>query len=261
MALMQIGNVDLNVRQWGQGEPLVLIHGLGANASLWVHQVRPFAERYRVIALDLRGFGRSSKPPNAEDYSIELMTDDVIGVCRELDLPAVHFLGVSMGGFIAQTIALKAPDLVRSVMLCHTGFELGIPEDVMTERLEALKKDSMDKYAGLVASQALAQPADPFVEEWLREMIADNELEPYVHVLAGALAVFDLTDRVHEIRCPTIVVSGSEDRVIPPEKGQALSERIEGSEYHLIDGVGHIGYAEKPEAFNRVISGFLSRQD
>jgi 3-oxoadipate enol-lactonase len=260
MALMQIGHVEINVRQWGRGEPLVLVHGLGANAGLWIHQVRPFSERYRVIALDLRGFGRSSKPPDAKDYSIDLMTDDVIGVCRALDLPAIHFLGSSMGGFIGQTIALEAPELVRSVMLCHTGAELGIPPDVMAERLQALNQISMDEYAGLVASQALAQPPDPIVDEWLREMIAGNAREPYVHVLAGALASFDMTERVHAIRCPAIVVAGSDDRVIPPEKGKALSERIEGCEYHLIDGVGHIGYAEKPDAFNRIILEFLSRQ-
>ena len=261
MALMRIGSVEVNVRQWGQGEPLVLVHGLGANASLWVNQVRPFAAHFRVIAVDLRGFGRSSKPPHAEDYSIDLMTDDVIGVCRTLKRPSIHFLGSSMGGFIGQAIALKAPDLIRSVMLCHTGSELGIPQEVMAERLEALANISMDEYAGLVASQALAQPPDPVVEEWLREMIADNEREPYVHVLSGALAVFDLTDQVHEIRCPAMVVAGSDDRVIPPEKGKALSQAIEGCEYHLIDGVGHIGYAEKPEAFNRIILDFLSRQD
>ena len=261
MALMQIGNVEINVRQWGQGEPLVLVHGLGANASLWMHQVRPFSERYRVIAVDLRGFGRSSKPLDAEDYSIELMTDDVIGVCRSLDLSSIHFLGVSMGGYIGQMIALKAPELVQSVMLCHTGAQRSIPADVLAKRMEALEKMSMDEYAGLVASQALAQPPDPIVEEWLREMIADNERVPYVHVLGGALAAFDLSDQVHEIRCPTIVVSGGDDRVIPPEEGKALSKLIKGSEYHLIDGVGHIGYAEKPEPFNHAILDFLSRQN
>ena len=261
MALMQIGDVEINVRQWGEGEPLVMVHGLGANSSLWAHQVKPFSERFRVIALDLRGFGRSSKPPHAGDYSIELMTDDVIGVCQALDLLSVHFLGASMGGFIAQTIALKAPDLIRSVMLCHTGSEQAIPADVLAERLEALEKISMDEYAGLVASQALAQPPDPIIEEWLREMIADNDRVPYVHVLATALAGFDVSDKVHAIRCPAIVVAGSDDRVIPPEKGKALSERIQGCEYHLVEGVGHIGYAEKPEAFNRIILEFLSRQD
>ena len=261
MALMQIGNVEINVRQWGQGEPLVLVHGLGANSSLWVHQVRPFSDRFRVIALDLRGFGRSSKPMHAEDYSIDLMTDDVIGVCHALELTSIHFLGTSMGGFIGQTIALKAPDLVRSVMLCHTGSENAIPEDVLAERLEALEKISMDEYAGLVASQALSQPPDPLIEEWLREMIADNERVPYVHVLASALPGFDVSAKVHEIRCPAVVVAGGDDRVIPPEKGKALSERIQGCGYHLIEGVGHIGYAEKPDAFNRIILDFLSRQD
>jgi len=260
MALMQIGNVQINVRQWGSGEPLVLVHGLGANSSLWVHQVPSFSKRFRVIALDLRGFGRSSKPLKREDYSIDLMADDVIGVCRDLGLTSVNLLGTSMGGFIGQTVALKEPDLIRSVMLCHTGSQHAIPQEVLTGRLEALETISMDEYAALVSSQALAQPSDPFVDEWLREMIASNERTAYLHVLAGALAEFDVSDKIHEIRCPSIVVAGAEDRVIPPEKGKLLSSLIRGCEYHLVEGVGHIGYAEDPATFNRIILDFLSGQ-
>lgn len=261
MALMQIGEIEINVREWGAGEPLVLVHGLGANSSLWVHQVQPFSQRFRVIALDLRGFGRSSKPIKREDYSVDLMADDVIGVCHELGLSSVNLLGTSMGGFIGQTIALREPDLIRSVMLCHTGSQHAIPQEVLVERLEALETISMDAYATLVASQALAQPADPFVEEWLRDMIASNERAPYVHVLAGALAEFDVSDQVHEIRCPAIVVAGGEDRVIPPEKGKVLSGLIDGCDYHMVEGVGHIGYAENPATFNDIILDFLSSQN
>ena len=257
MALIAAGDIEVNVRQWGSGEPLLLVHGLGANSNLWCHQIRPLAARYHVLALDLRGFGRSSKPHDRQSYSIDIMADDIAAVCNALDLPAIHYLGVSMGGFIGQAFALRHPARCRSLILGHTAAEFGIPAEVMSTRMEALSQVSMDEYAKLVAAQALAQPPDAVVDEWLREMIAGNDREAYRHVLAGALAAFDVTARLGEIHCPTLVVCGSEDRVIPPDKGAALARGIRGATHVQLDGVGHIGYAEKPEAFNPLVLDFL----
>ncbi|MFT4562142.1 MAG: 3-oxoadipate enol-lactonase [Gammaproteobacteria bacterium] len=259
MSLIRVGGIDLNVRQWGRGEPLVLIHGLGTNSSLWVHQLREFSERYHVVAIDLRGFGRSAKPAGRENYSIELMAEDVVGVCAALRLESINYLGSSMGGFIGQELALKAPQLCRRLILAHTASEFAIPADVMATRLNALDETSMDDYAALVVKQALAQPPDEMLAEWLSEMIADNQLEAYKHVLAGALADFNLSDHIHKICCPTLVIAGSDDRVLPPAGGRRIAEQIMGSEFHLVDGVGHIGYAEKPAIFNRLVLDFLSR--
>ncbi|MFT4582848.1 MAG: 3-oxoadipate enol-lactonase [Gammaproteobacteria bacterium] len=259
MALIHLDDIDINVRQWGRGDPLILIHGLGTNSGLWIHQVREFSEHYRVVALDLRGFGRSAKPEGRENYSIEIMAQDVIGICASLGLESINYLGSSMGGFIGQELALRAPQLCRRIILAHTASEFAIPEDVMAARLKALDETTMDAYAALVVKQALAQPPDPIVEEWLSEMIADNQLEAYKHVLAGALADFNLSDRIHKIRCPTLVIAGSDDRVLPPAGGRQIADQIIGSEFHLVDGVGHIGYAEKPAIFNQLVLDFLSR--
>ena len=259
MALMQIGDVDINVRQWGRGEPLILIHGLGTSGSLWVHQVREFSEHYHVVALDLRGFGRSSKPEGRANYSIEIMARDVIDVCETLGFKSINYLGSSMGGFIGQELALKAPQLCRRIILAHTASEFAIPKDVMAARLKALDETSMDDYAALVVKQALAQPPEPILEEWLSEMIANNQLEAYKHVLAGALADFNLSDHIHKIRCPTLVIAGSDDQVLPPAGGRQIADQIAGAEFHLVDGVGHIGYAEKPAVFNQLVLDFLRR--
>ena len=89
-------------------------------------------------------------------------------------------------------------------------------------------------------------------------MIADNDREAYMHVFAGALANFDLSKKIHAISCPTLVIPGSDDRVLPPAGGRKIADLIRGSEFHLIDGVGHIGYAEKPKTFNRLVVDFLA---
>ena len=260
MTVMQIGDVEINVRQWGSGDTVFLVHGLGTNSGLWINQIPVLSPHYHVVAIDLRGFGRSGKPQARDAYSIEQMADDVIGVCKALDISSIHYLGVSMGGFIGQTVALKAPDLCRSLILGHTACEFGIPAEILEVRMAALDSTSMDEYAKLVAAQALAQPPEPILEEWLCEMIADNDLTAYKHVLAGARAEFDVSDRVGSIQQPTLIIAGSDDRVIPPEKGASLNERMPNSSYVLVDGVGHIGYAEKPAIFNQHVTTFLAQQ-
>jgi 3-oxoadipate enol-lactonase len=258
MALMHIGDIDINVRQWGEGEPLLMVHGLGMHGGLWINQVRVFSERYRMIAIDLRGFGRSSKPAGREHYSIELMARDVIGVCDALSLDSITYLGTSMGGFIGQQLALIAPGLCARLILAHTAPDFAIPPEVMAARMQALDEISMDEYAALVAAQALAQPPDPIIDEWLREFVANNDRDAYKHVLAGALAEFDLAAQIGAINCPTLVIAGSDDRVLPPEGGRKLANLIPNAEFHLVEGVGHIGYAEKPEIFNALVMEFLS---
>ena len=257
MTLMRVGDIDINVRQWGAGKPLLLVHGLGTNASLWVNQVDEFSRNFLVVAVDLRGFGRSSKPVSREAYSIELMANDVIGVCEALGFESINFLGSSMGGFIGQQIALSAPQLIDRLILAHTACEFAIPADVMADRLKALDETSMDDYAALVLKQALAQPPDPILAEWLGEMIADNQLDAYKHVLAGALADFNLANDIEKITRPTLVIAGSDDRVLPPEGGRKIAKQIPNARFHIIDGVGHIGYAEKPVEFNQMVLEFL----
>ena len=259
MPLMSIDGLDLNVRQWGSGEPLVLVHGLGTRSGLWFNQVPVLAQHFHVVAVDLRGFGRSQKPQDAAAYSIELMARDIRGVCRALGLDTINFLGVSMGGFIGQQLALDYPDLCTRLVLGQTACEFAIPPDVMTARLEALDQTSMDAYAELVAAQALAQPCDPLIEEWLREMIADNDRTAYKHTLAGALAAFDLSAHISTIKSPTLVIAGSDDRVLPPEGGRKIAELIPDAQFELIEGVGHLGYVEKPDVFNRAVMSFLNQ--
>lgn len=257
MALVQVTNGALNVRRWGAGEPLLLVHGLGASSDLWVAQLRAFADRHEVIAIDVRGFGRS--PAGELDFTLDDIIDDLLELCRRLEFDRIHFLGSSMGGFIGQKLALAAPDLCQSLILCHTASQTGIPPEIIDSRLKAIRSMTMDDFAAMVAGQALAQPADPFILEWLQEMVAKNDRELYIHYLGTVLRQFDVTDRVAEIRVPTLIISGSEDRVIPPAFGAALHDLIPHSRHHLMCGVGHLGYAEKPDEFNGLVLDFLNQ--
>ena len=250
---------EIHFEEWGEGKPLLLVHGLGMSAHLWVHQVEAFAAHYRLIAVDLRGFGRSSKPRTPGSYAIEALARDVAAVARALELESPHFLGTSMGGFVGQALALAEPGLCRSFVLCHTGSRMSIPPDVLAARVESLQKEPLSEYAKLVVAQALAPGASPELRRWLAEQIEANDAHAYAQVLTEGLRDFDVTERVAAIETPALVLVGALDRVIPPREGRALAARLPEARLVEIEDVGHLSYAERPEAFNAAVLGFLAR--
>lgn len=256
--LRTVNGVRLNVRQWGEGKPLLLVHGLGASADLWSNQVWEFSKERRVIALDLRGFGRSEKPADADSYRIEKFADDIIVLAQQLGLQKVDYLGTSMGGFIGLVAAAKKPALWDRLILCHTSAWMAIPKDILDSRLKALHDLEMDDYGALVAEQALGPNAHSVVLEWLAETIARNDHEAYRRVLTEGLAHFDFREEVKSIRQRTLVVVGECDRVIPPEHGAQLAEDLPSSKLVSIPDVGHLSYVERPETFNHAVLEFLS---
>jgi 3-oxoadipate enol-lactonase len=257
MPVVDAGEVRIHLREWGGGDPLVLLHGLGMSSELWVHQEKDLGARRRCLALDLRGFGRSSRPEGPGAYAIERMAEDLRRVADARGLARFDLLGTSMGGFVALAFALAEPQRCRSLVLCHTAARMSMPADVVASRLKVLREEPMRTYAALVAEQALAPGASPELRAWVTELIAANDPRAYGQVLAEGLTGFDVGARVAEIRVPTLVVVGECDRVIPPEGGRELARRIPGARLAELKGVGHLGYAEDPAAFNAAVLGFL----
>lgn len=258
---IRVGGVTLRVREWGDGVPLLMAHGLGMRSELWVHQVEPFSRAHRVIAVDLRGFGESDRPTAPGAYAIERFAEDLFGLAHDLGVSRMHFLGTSMGGFVGQALALLGPELLSSLILCHTACRMSIPADILEARVAALRVSPMADYGRMVASQALAPGAEPALHDWLTDLVARNDREAYTRVLVEGLSRFNLCSDAGRIRVPTLVVVGELDRIIPPEGGRELAKRIPGAELAELRGVGHIGYAERPEAFNDVVLGFLRKRE
>ncbi|RIL07356.1 MAG: hypothetical protein DCC71_03330 [Proteobacteria bacterium] len=251
------GDVGIHVSQWGAGPPLVLLHGLGTSSALWKHQIGPLGAHLRLVALDLRGFGRSSRPTAPGAYAIAEMAADVVAVLDQLGLERAHLLGASMGGFVAQVVATLHPARVDRLVLAQTSARMTIPRDIVESRIAVLRRDPMERYAELVAAQALAQPADPAVQRWLVGILARNDARAYEQVLVEGLGRFDWTDRCREIEAPALVVVGGRDLVIPPEGGRDLARRLPHAALVELPNVGHIGYAEDPSAFNASVLRFL----
>lgn len=258
---VRAGDVTLRIQEWGEGPPLVLVHGLGMSSDLWWAQAEAFGRVRRVIAIDLRGFGESDKPTTDGAYRIERNAEDLRALLDALGLARVDLLGTSMGGFVGQAFALLAPERLSRLILCHTASRMSIPPEILEARTTTLRTGSMEEYGRMVAEQALAPGADPVLRDWLAGVVVRNDREAYRRVLVEGLSSFDLTPRVPEIRTPTLVVVGELDRVIPAAAGRELAATIPGAELVEISGVGHLGYCERPDAFNDPVLEFLRRTD
>lgn len=259
--IIDTGGAEIFVHEEGAGPPLLLIHGLGMSGALWLNQMPAFAPHFRTVAVDLRGFGRSSKPHHADAYAIDVLARDIAYVIHRLGLNGCHVLGTSMGGFVAQSLALAHPEICRSLILCHTAPRMAIPLDVLEKRVAALGKMAMEEYAALVIEQALGPGASSDVRAWIAAMIAANDKRAYQQVLTEGLRDFDASARLHCLRLPTLVITGELDQVLPPAGGRELAQLIPGARLLEISGVGHLGYVEDPSAFNAAVLTFLRQAD
>ncbi len=244
----------------GAGFPLVLIHGLGYARWGWEPVANALAERYEIILIDNRGIGESDAPPGV--YSAAEMAEDVVRVLDEAGLEKAHVVGTSLGGMIAQELALTKPERVgKLVLVCTTpGGENAAPMPGKTVRLLArapmLEREvAMRKFVG----NALASdPPDAIVERILAHRLeTDQPLSAWLSQAAAGMT-FDAWDRLPEVRMPTLVLHGTADVVVDPANAELLAARIPGAQLELFPGCGHLLFWEEPERFVEVVERFLS---
>jgi 3-oxoadipate enol-lactonase len=245
----------------GQGDPVLMIMGLGWASALW-HRSRPvLSARYRTIVFDNRGVGRSDVPPGP--YPIPLMAADAAAVLDSSGVKSAHVFGMSMGGMIAQEFALAYPQRVRSLILGATA--AGGPEAVRAEPevIDLLTRRGMspDEYIEAINPHIYDQGTS---RERLRE---DTVLRkqwwpnPAGHLaqLQGIMA-WEAHSRLEQIAAPTLVIHGESDRLVPPANGKLIAARIPNAKLVLIPRASHILATDQPEATHRAVLEFLSEQ-
>ena len=264
MPKAKVDDIQLYYEEHGQGEPLLLIMGLGASTLSWREQIPTFGREFRVIAFDNRGAGRSDKP--ALRYNIALFADDTTGLMDALGIDSAHVYGQSMGGFIAQELALRHPQRVRTLILGSTscGGRQAVaasPENlagigmmnVLAPR-EAAEKGLPLLYSG----EFIARHRDVLIQRSLREA----ELRPPPEALGRQIQAavrHNTFDRLADIRCPTLVITGSDDKIVAPDNSRILAERIPRAELAVLPGAGHGYLVEKAEESNAIVLEFLRR--
>jgi pimeloyl-ACP methyl ester carboxylesterase len=244
----------------GAGAPVVLVHGLGYARWGWESVADRFAERYEVVLLDNRGIGASDAPPGP--YTAAGMAGDVLGVLDEAEIERVHIVGTSLGGMIAQELALAEPERVHKlVLVCTTpGGPNAAPMPAQTVQLMA-EAPSLEPLVALrrFVENALAPGADEeLVERILAHRIATAQAPAAWMAQAAAGASFDAWNRLSGLDLPTLVVHGTEDAVVDPANAELLASRIPGARVERFEGCGHLLFWEEPERFVEIVGEFLS---
>jgi len=262
MPHVRVGDVELYyelidcTEPWHSGPPpVVLLHGLGADRRVWLYQVPVLCSRFPTLLVDLRGHGRSSAP--AGDWTVADMALDVVRLLRHLGAERAHLVGLSMGGMVAQQIALDSPYTTASLVLADTVS--GIPaggEAQAKEALHFIESHSMAEVARTRITTAFTDAVDPVMRLHLIEAVALNDKEAYERA-ARAVFSFAATPRLDEIVAPTLVIVGEADRTLPLAAMEDLATRIRGARLVRIPGAGHISNMERPQEFNRAVLDFL----
>jgi 3-oxoadipate enol-lactonase len=259
MPVLELDDIDLYYESRGDGEPLLLIHGLGSSTRDWEHQVEYFARRYQVIVFDARGHGRSGKPSGP--YSMALFATDTARLLQALDVYPAHVVGLSMGGMIAFELALSHPELVKSLVIVNSGPEFVVNSFKLRlqvwQRFLILRLLGMRKI-GQVLGQRLFPKAEQaplrtvFVERW-----AANDPKAYRKAMRAIIG-WSVADRIAEIDRPTLVLASDQDYTPLADK-QVWVERMAKAELVVIDDARHALPMEKPDAFNAAVETFLTQ--
>ena len=269
MPTTHVGDLDMYYEEHGDAgaEPVLLIMGYACNADAWAPQVPALRASYRVIVFDNRGAGRTTQPEGP--YSVPQMADDAAGLLAALGIASTNVIGASMGGMIAQELALRHPKRVRSLVLaCTTP---GGPHSFgYTEMVEGTATlDDIKEFSELATPERMQQGIDVmFTPEFMKApgagfqaMILSSLAHPSTLVglrgQAAALRTHDTFARLSQIRVPTLVTAGADDTLVDARNSPLLTERIAGAKLKLFPGLRHGFTAEKPDDVNAAIVEFL----
>jgi len=262
----RVGDIELFYLDLGPREapPVLLVMGWGGDHTGWALQLAALVATHRAIALDNRGAGQSGAPD--EPYTIPQMADDAVGLLDALGVSAAHVCGASMGGMIAQEIALRHPDRVLSLQLHCTLARPDAYGSLLVESLLRVRaREDREEWARAllpwVISRATAAGRPDFVKLMLQRTL-DNPY-PTSHVglrrQAEAIGAHDTLDRLGTIKTPTLITVGEDDILVPPAFSREIHARIPGAELVTIPGAGHVHFLEQPDAFNAAMLGFLAK--
>ncbi len=257
MPYIETEEIKIYYETHGQGEPLLLIHGLGSSGKDWEPQVDFFSSNFQVITMDLRGHGRSGKPPGP--YSMESIVEDVALLLKGMDFFPAHVMGISLGGMVAFQLALDWPKLIRKLVIVNSVPEL-VPRgigDLMDywQRLLIINLMGMEKMGRVLAERFFTEPGQEFLRQTFIRHWSENH-KPSYRASLKAIYGWSVRDRLGEIKAPTLVV-GSEGDFFPTKDKEAYTALIPEAELVVIENSKHALPAEKPDVFNQAVMSFL----
>jgi 3-oxoadipate enol-lactonase len=252
----------LEYEQFGQGIPLLFIHGYPLSRKIWAPQLQGLSDIATTISLDLRGHGASY--PFDGSYSMDLLAEDCYSFLREKNIqPPVVVCGLSMGGYVTFALYRKHPELFRAMILTSTRAAADSPEGKANREagINNVKEHGVEMIAeGML--QKLVSPKTITSNPNLLEMIKSIMLETSVNGVIGALQGMrdrpDSTALLSQINCPVLIIHGADDQLIPVKDANAMNQAIKSSRLVVIPEAGHLLNMEQPEIFNQAIRDFVN---
>lgn len=248
---------QLHYEDYGHGAPLLLVHGLGSSTRDWEYQIPVLAQHYRVIALDVRGHGRSDKPRGA--YRIADFADDVAALIEYLQLPPVHLVGISMGGMIGFQLGVDRPELLRSLTIVNSGPEVKAksPGDWLeiAKRWTLSRLLSLETIAKALAKLLFPKPEQAELRRKVEERWPQNDKHAYLASL-DAIIGWGVRERLKRITCPTLVISADRDYT-PVERKREYVAEMPNARLLVIENSRHATPLDQPERFNSALLAFL----
>jgi 3-oxoadipate enol-lactonase len=258
---ISVGDIELHVRIDGTDGPWVILsHALGADHTLWDATAAHLAGRYRVLRYDIRGHGKSDAPVGA--YTMIRLADDVAALMDAVQAPQAHFVGLSLGGMIGQTLGVRHAERLLSLTLADT-----------TRRTPMEAHPMWHERIGHAEAHGMAGVADGALQRWLtapwrashpeqvariRQMLLDTPVHGYVGACL-AIVEYDLDQAISRIHCPTLVVVGEKDQGTPVAEAEAIARAIPGARLEIVPDAAHLPHIEQAERFQTILDTFLGR--
>lgn len=261
MPTSTVNGIILYYEIHGTGHPLLLIQGLGYPSEMWFSQVPIFSQEFSTIIFDNRGSGRSEKPN--EEYSIRQMAEDAVALLNQLAVSSAHIVGVSMGGLVAQELAISFPKKVTKLVLLSSHFGTGYWEITQTlwEKILSTSTGDIQEVIREKLRFAIAPEFYQNQAEIINRIIKIRCVNPQpVYAFMRqfeASRQFDAKERVRQISAPTFVISGTEDQIVPIVLARRLAKQIPNARFQEIKGAAHLAFIEKADEVNRIILDFL----
>ncbi len=264
MPSAMINGVQIYYEVSGEGPAIILLHGYTGSHQDWAAQIPLLSKKYRVVAMDHRGHGKSAAPSSASDYSVKIMAEDAYSLLRHLGIDRSCIVGHSMGGFMALELVLKYPDMVGALVLVDTSS--GEFERVPGYAELRAKLDELAQTEGMEAAFEYNAAHNPMTKEQferhperreiVRQKMLHTSVAGYIHVANSFSQWEPLTPRLSEIGVPTLIVVGDEDSpFLKPSK--VMEESIARSRLVIIPGSGHSPHEEVAEVFNDILLSFV----
>ncbi|NQD91254.1 alpha/beta fold hydrolase [Pseudomonas sp. CrR25] len=258
MAYFDNDGCQLHYEEYGHGAPLLLVHGLGSSTRDWEYQIPELAAHYRVIALDVRGHGRSDKP--RERYSIAGFAEDVAALVEHLHLESVHLVGISMGGMIGFQLGVERPELLKSLCIVNSGPEVKarFPRDYLeiARRWSLSRLLSLDAIAKGLGRLLFPKPEQAELRRKIEERWPQNDKRAYLASL-DAIIGWGVRERLARITCPTLVISADHDYT-PVAQKQAYVRELPNARLLVIEDSRHATPLDQPQRFNSSLLAFLA---